>query len=715
LTGKTEITCPSCNTVFTIDIAKIPEKGVHANCKKCKYRLFISRPADAKTVAVSASEQKLNAAAPAAPVEKTTPAGITPGNKPDPVARTPVKKAKLTSGTPENKPVPAVQPPEKQQNPTHAAKPVKKKNFLLVGGLAGLTLLIFIGAGYFLMQKYNLQITAKNTAAVSQTQNTPDITESSVVAQAPVTPAAENVSNMDLSIGDLFNKVNPAVATVLTYDSGNNIFRQGSGFFINRDGNFITNYHVLEGAYYVVIKLHNKTEYKVQFVLAASEKKDLIKLAVNVPGGALKPGMWLDINPNQPEIADKIIVIGTPMGLGRTVSDGIISAIREIPDRGIAYQMTAPISRGSSGSPVIDMDGQVVGVAFLQLVKGQNLNFAIPSEEIIAMEDKEPLTIAAWTEKVSRDKNDNLANLQKEIIKHIKHERADEKEGREISPQPTNEVLKAKLVAEIINESGIAKQINSLTEAVLASFEEQYENADDKKVARNDEKFTRFEDVIRLATNSERFIEYLEKHLASDLTIAELEQILKWYKSPQGERIAEIEFSSYAVKREHANKLRAAFRLTQYQSASRADLFSRLDDATGATEAMVELQTSLIVQNQILAKVLSKSEELDQVSIDEIIRTFENDIDPYLDMFSAQLVFAGFVYAYRGLPKADLEAYLSFAESEAGRHFYSIIMKKSNTVLLDCNKRILTSIIRVMNEDSWVNIQKDLNAPIEEG
>ena len=73
------------------------------------------------------------------------------------------------------------------------------------------------------------------------------------------------------------------------------------------------------------------------------------------------------------------------MGLGRTVSDGIISAIREIPDRGLVFQMTAPISRGSSGSPVIDMHGNVVGVAFLQIVNGQNLNFAIPGENIIKL------------------------------------------------------------------------------------------------------------------------------------------------------------------------------------------------------------------------------------------------------------------------------------------------------------------------------------------
>jgi len=108
---------------------------------------------------------------------------------------------------------------------------------------------------------------------------------------------------------------------------------------------------------------------KVAYVLAENEEKDLIKLAVDIPGGLLEPGMWLDIDPESPDIADKIIVIGTPMGLGRTVSDGIISAIREIPDRGLVFQMTAPISRGPSGSPVIDMHGNVVGVAFLQIIE----------------------------------------------------------------------------------------------------------------------------------------------------------------------------------------------------------------------------------------------------------------------------------------------------------------------------------------------------------
>ena len=58
----------------------------------------------------------------------------------------------------------------------------------------------------------------------------------------------------------LFNNVNSAVATVITYDSGNNKFSQGSGFFINKDGHFITNYHVVKGAYSIVVQLKDKVE-----------------------------------------------------------------------------------------------------------------------------------------------------------------------------------------------------------------------------------------------------------------------------------------------------------------------------------------------------------------------------------------------------------------------------------------------------------------------
>jgi S1-C subfamily serine protease len=590
-------------------------------------------------------------------------------------------------------------------------KPAEKKSStLIIVCCACVALLICAGAGFFVMQKYNIQITEQGDGASPRSDVEPDVIEPSMDVQPPVTTS---VDNNEFNIGDLFNKVNPAVATVITYDSGNNKFSQGSGFFINKDGHFITNYHVVKGAYSIDVQLKDKVEWKVAYVLAENEEKDLIKLAVDIPSGSLEPGMWLDIDPESPDIADKIIVIGTPMGLGRTVSDGIISAIREIPDRGLVYQMTAPISRGSSGSPVIDMHGKVVGVAFLQIVNGQNLNFAIPGENIINLKPQQLLNIAAWSEKRNSEVNKNLENLRKEIVKHIKSDQPNEEIEIPAESSPTSKALKLKLASRIVKESGITKQNETLTGMILASFEEKYEDAGAPKTKEADEMLTKYSEVIKLATKPERINEYIKDNLASNMTLPELEQVLKWYQTPLGKKISEIEYNSYAEKKDHVNMLRLAFRLTRYQSATRANLFARLDEATSSTELMIELQTNLIVQNQILDHILSDSKTLDQASIDDIVDNYKDDIDPYLDIFSSHYVFAGFSYTYRGLSVGELEKYIAFSETAAGRHFYSLLRKKSNVVLLDSNKKILMSIVRVMNNDSWENIRKDLEKPIK--
>ena len=90
---------------------------------------------------------------------------------------------------------------------------------------------------------------------------------------------------------------------------------------------------------------------------------------------------------NVPSEGEDIFVIGNPLGLESTVSTGIISAVRDIPAFGKILQITAPISPGSSGSPVINSKGEVIGIATLVITKGQNLNFAIPSDKIIALKE----------------------------------------------------------------------------------------------------------------------------------------------------------------------------------------------------------------------------------------------------------------------------------------------------------------------------------------
>ena len=177
----------------------------------------------------------------------------------------------------------------------------------------------------------------------------------------------------------LIKKVEPSIVVILTYNKEGKILGQGSGFFINQEGDVITNYHVLQGAARAIIKTNDGRECPVEKILAEDKAGDLIQVAVKIPKEAVRP---LSIITTLPEVGEKIIVIGTPLGLDKTVSDGIVSAVREIPGFGRIVQLTAPISPGSSGSPVINMKGEVIGVATFFVVAGQNLNFAIPGERI---------------------------------------------------------------------------------------------------------------------------------------------------------------------------------------------------------------------------------------------------------------------------------------------------------------------------------------------
>ena len=87
-------------------------------------------------------------------------------------------------------------------------------------------------------------------------------------------------------------------------------------------------------------------------------------------------------------------MIGNPFGLEGSVSNGIVSAVRDIPTFGRIIQITAPISPGSSGSPVVNMQGQVIGVATLQITGGQSVNFAIPSERISQLQSGSLLSLS---------------------------------------------------------------------------------------------------------------------------------------------------------------------------------------------------------------------------------------------------------------------------------------------------------------------------------
>jgi len=192
---------------------------------------------------------------------------------------------------------------------------------------------------------------------------------------------------------EIVKKIEPSTVVILTYDKDGKFKGQGSGFFISEEGDIITNRHVLAGTHCAEVKTTNGKVYTITLIVAEDKEADIIRVSVNITKESVRP---LSLSNSIPEVGERVAVIGSPLGLERTVSDGIVSAVREIPAFGKIYQITAPISPGSSGSPVVNMKGEVIGVATFQFVEGQNLNFAVPGERIAKLKKEKVKTLNQW-------------------------------------------------------------------------------------------------------------------------------------------------------------------------------------------------------------------------------------------------------------------------------------------------------------------------------
>lgn len=201
---------------------------------------------------------------------------------------------------------------------------------------------------------------------------------------------------------ELVKSIQPAVATVVVYDVNSNVANLGTGFFIDKTGTLVTNHHVLVGKFSAEIKTADGSTYPIKTVVAENQATDLIKVKVDIPPEKIH---WLPVGAKPPLVAQHVVVVGSPMGLEQSVSDGIVSSVREIPGLGTFYQMSAPISPGSSGSPVVNLDGEVVGVATFQILQGQNLNFAIAGNSILDLTADQPgQSLSEWTFNQSNQK-----------------------------------------------------------------------------------------------------------------------------------------------------------------------------------------------------------------------------------------------------------------------------------------------------------------------
>jgi hypothetical protein len=166
---------------------------------------------------------------------------------------------------------------------------------------------------------------------------------------------------------------NGAIVTIITA-AGDKPIAQGTGFVVSADGVIVTNYHVIKEGNVAIVKFPDGTILPVDGVLAADKPRDLAVIKIH---GRTFRTLTLG-NSDQIQVGEEVVAIGNPLGLELTVSNGILSGVRTDKEAGKFLQITAPFTHGSSGGPLFNMMGEVIGITTLVYEGAGDLNFAIP-------------------------------------------------------------------------------------------------------------------------------------------------------------------------------------------------------------------------------------------------------------------------------------------------------------------------------------------------
>ena len=189
----------------------------------------------------------------------------------------------------------------------------------------------------------------------------------------------------------LFKQANPHIVTIVACDEYGNPLGQGSGFFLS-SGDLVTSHHVLAGMPRAYVYDANDHRDEILSVVADDEQRDLIKVRTSHPPS----GPGLPLAKELPEEGEIIVAIGSPKGLNGTISEGIVSAIRRDANMPRIIQTTAATSPGSSGCPLLNTHGAVVGIVETKWTDAENVTFATPVHYLATMDDQTPMPLAQW-------------------------------------------------------------------------------------------------------------------------------------------------------------------------------------------------------------------------------------------------------------------------------------------------------------------------------
>ena len=214
-----------------------------------------------------------------------------------------------------------------------------------------------------------------------------------VAAVIPASVSASGESRNDLystattpppekSVRELVNQLGEGVVQVRTPGG------LGSGFILNEDGYLITNFHVIEGETQISVEVYHqkngqldRQSYKQVRIVAMNKFADLALLKIDAESGR-KFSRVLIGDSDALAVGERVFAVGSPLGLERTVTEGIVSTKTRQMEGGLYLQTTAQINPGNSGGPLFNMRGEVVGVTNMKITFGEGLGFAIPVDGV---------------------------------------------------------------------------------------------------------------------------------------------------------------------------------------------------------------------------------------------------------------------------------------------------------------------------------------------
>ncbi len=209
----------------------------------------------------------------------------------------------------------------------------------------------------------------------------PNIRGALLAAFLLLTPSVLQTYAQSGDMSELVKSSIDAVVLIAVNDANGKLVLEGSGFLVSSDGRIVTNHHVIASASSAIVKLNNGAFFPVEGIIADDPEHDLA--LIKVPGKNLP---FLNLKDSDSlSIGQRVLAIGSPLGLENSVSDGIVSGFRKDESGRNWIQTTAPASHGNSGGPLLVMDGKVIGVLTWKAGEGENLNFAAPSKLIVPL------------------------------------------------------------------------------------------------------------------------------------------------------------------------------------------------------------------------------------------------------------------------------------------------------------------------------------------